>query len=231
MTRKILSIVGVVLIICAFQSCSPSPEQNLLKRYFHAISLNDAQTMATMSLEPLMIEAESWEITNVSEELEVAATLPELNTTELELKKNLEDSVATTLNASDELDNAKFEHENARTGSARRAAMNKVNELQTKYDEIYAAHKDLQKQYNEAKAASTKEEEVTSFSIGAGDLPTIREMQGTMYAKEVDVKCTTSDGSARNYKVFMRRYVLEDELTNLTRRGRWIITNFDTPND
>ena len=227
MTRKILSILGVVLIIMTIQSCSSSPEQSLLQRYFHAISLNDAQTMATMSLEPLRIEVESWEIMNVSEEIEVPASLPEMNKTELDLKKQVEDSVVTTLNASDELDNAKFEFENARTGSARRAAKRKVDELQTSYDEIYATHKDLQKQYNEAKANSTKEEEIAAFSIGAGELPAIREMEGTLFSKEVDVKCTAADGTIKNYRVYMKRYILEDHISNLTRRGRWIITNFE----
>jgi len=227
MNRKIISVLGVVLLIMAVQGCSPHPEQNLMKRYFHAVSLNDAQTMATMSLQPLKIEADSWDINLVSEDVVKEATLPALNKAELDLKKQVEDSVGITLDASDDLDNAKFEYENARTRNARRAIQKKIDEFQVKYDEIYEKHKNLQKQYNEAKAASQQEEEVTLFSLGAGELANVRDFTGDMTSKEVDMHCVLKDGTEKDYRVFMRRYVLKDETAGITRRGRWIITKFD----
>lgn len=226
MKRKVLSIAGIALIILAVQACSSSPEKSLLKSYFHAIALNDAQTMSTMSLDPLKIEVSNWEITSVTEEKIETTTLPELNKQEMDLKKQLEESVGVTLDASDALDNAKFEHENARTRSARRAAQKKIDELQAKYDEIYAKHKELQKQYNEAKAASQQEEGITLFSLGAGELPNVRDFTGDVHSKEVDLKCTMIDSTLKNYKVSMRKYVLKDEAAGLTRRGRWIIVKF-----
>jgi uncharacterized protein YcfL len=227
MRRKIFSIIGVVLLILAVQGCSSHPEQNLLERYFHAIALNDAQTMATMSLQPLKIEADSWEIIQVSEELVNEAFLPELNKVELDLKKQKDESIVFTLDASDELDDAKFELENARTRNAKRAAQKKIDELQIKYDEIYEKHKNIQKQYNEAKAAAQKEENISMFSLNAGELPNIRDFLGDMSAKEVDIKCVLKDGTEKNYRVFMRKYVLKDEAAGITRRGRWIITKFE----
>ncbi|MEA2006333.1 MAG: hypothetical protein U9O50_08780, partial [Acidobacteriota bacterium] len=65
MNKKILSILGVVLIIFVFQSCVSKPENTLLKRYFDAVSLNDITTMSTMALEPVLIDEESWEIISV----------------------------------------------------------------------------------------------------------------------------------------------------------------------
>ena len=227
MKRKILSVVGVVLLIMAIHGCSPNPEQNLLERYFHAVSLNDAQTMATMSLQPLKIDADNWEIIQVSEILVGEATLPALNTAELDLKKQVENSVGVTLDASDDLDNAKFEYENARTRNARRAIQKKIDDFQIKYDEIYEKHKNLQKQYNEAKAASQQEEEITLFSLGAGELANVRDFTGDMTSKEVDIHCVLKDGTEKDYQVFMRKYVLEDEAVGITRRGRWIITKFN----
>lgn len=227
MRRKIFSIIGVVLLILAVQGCSSHPEKNLLKRYFHAISLNDAQTMATMSLQPLRIEADSWEIIQVSEELVNEASLPELNKVELDFKKQKDESIGFTLDASDELDDAKFKFENARTRNARRAAQKKIDELQIKYDEIYEKHKNIQKQYNETKAAAQQEEDISLFSLGAGELPNVRNFLGDMTAKEVDIECVLKDGTEKNYRVFMRRYVLKDENAGITRRGRWIITKFE----
>ncbi|MCJ7680255.1 MAG: hypothetical protein MUP70_05995 [Candidatus Aminicenantes bacterium] len=226
MTRKVLSMIGVILILFVLSSCSSGPEQSLLKSYFNAVSLNDAQTMATMSLQPLKIEVSDWEIVNAGEELVNPATLPDVNAKELDLKKQVEDSVSTTLDSNDELDNAKFELENARTRAARSTIQKKVDELQTKYDEVYETHKDLQKQYNEAKAVSAREEEITLFSIGAGDIANIRDMKGDVHTKEVQVKCTLRIGGEKTYNVFIRRYVLQDELMKISRRGRWIIVNF-----
>jgi len=227
MTRKALSIIGVVIILFVLSSCSSGPEQSLLKSYFNAVSLNDAQTMATMSLQPLKIEVSDWEIIEVGDEVVQPASLPDLNTKELDLKKQVEDSVSTTLDASDDLDNAKFEFENARTRAARNAAQKNVDDLQIKYDEVYETHKDLQKQYNEAKALSAREEEIALFSIGAGDLPNIRDMLGDVHEKKVQVKCQLRNGDEKTYNVYMRRYILQDEMMKLSRRGRWIIVKFE----
>ena len=230
MNRKILSMIGVVLILFVFSSCTSGPEQGLLKSYFAAVSMNDAQTMSTMSLQPLKIDVSDWEVVDAGEELVNPATLPDLNTTELALKKQVEDSVSTTLDASDELDNANFELENARTRAARSTVQKKVDELQTKYDEVYETHKELQRQLNEAKAVSDREEEIAIFSIGVGELPNIRDMKGDVHSKKVQVKCTLRSGGEKTYNVFIRRYVLQDEMMNLSRRGRWIIIKFELVN-
>jgi hypothetical protein len=227
MRRKIPVILGVVLLIFLVQSCQQNPEEGLLKRYFHAVSLNDLTTMSTMALEPVAIDVKSWQILNVGEEQIEPAKLPELNKKELELKKKLEDHVGVTLDARDALDEAEFELENARTRAARRAARSKVDELQAKYDEIYEEHKELQKQYNEAKAEAAREEEITLFSLGAGELPNVRDLTGDMHVKEVDVKIVSEEGEGKTYRFYLRRYNLRDEAMGLDRRGRWIIVKFE----
>jgi hypothetical protein len=227
MRRKIPVILGVVLLIFLVQSCQQNPEEGLLKRYFHAVSLNDLTTMSTMALEPVAIDVKSWQILNVGEEQIEPAKLPELNKKELELKKKLEDHVGVTLDARDALDEAEFELENARTRAARRAARSKVDELQAKYDEIYEEHKELQKQYNEAKAEAAREEEITLFSLGAGELPNVRDLTGDMHVKEVDVKIVSKEGEEKTYRFYLRRYNLRDEAMGLDRRGRWIIVKFE----
>ena len=225
MKRKSLYVIGVILLLLVLQSCKSHPEEGLLKRYFSAITLNDRTTMSTMALEPISMDVETWEIVSVSEEVIEPASLPEMNRLELELKKKVEDSVGITLDAKDELLDAEYERDQARTRAARRAAQNKVKGLQATYDEIYATHQQLQTDYNEAKAATAREEQISTFSLG-GELNNIRELTGEVHSKEVEVKVVGKEGT-KNYKLFLRMYSLKDEVVNVNRRGQWKIIKFE----
>jgi hypothetical protein len=229
MDRKTLSLLAVILVLCFFCSCSSHPEEALLKRYFAALSLNDNTTLSTMALEPIDISAESWEIINVSEEVVEPFKLLDMNKNELDFKKQLEDHVGVTLDARDEWDNVVYEEERARTRAAKRAAKAKADELKVKYDEVLGEHKEMQKNYNEAKAAAVKEEEIATFSLGTGELPTIRDFTGEVFKKEVDVK-TEGETGVDNYRIYLRRYILQDEATGIHHRGRWIILKFENLN-
>ncbi|MGD2245594.1 MAG: hypothetical protein PVI11_03495 [Candidatus Aminicenantes bacterium] len=189
--------------------------------------MNDRTTMGTMALEPISPDFTSWEITATSEETVEPFGLPELNSQELELKRQVEESVIITMNAKDEVDDALFEMENARTRDARRAAQRKVDDLQKKYEEIRAKHNQLQVDYSNAKDKAAKEEKVTSFSLGAGEVPNIRELSGNVHSKEVDVKVTLKSGEVKNYKCILKRYDLRDETLNLARHGMWKILRFE----
>ncbi len=221
MNRKLLSILGVGLLILTLNSCSSSPEQSLLDRYFSALRMNDNQTLSTMAVSPMSFDMTSWEILAVSEEAVNPFALSGMNTKELELKKGVEESVGITLDARADLDEAIFEKNNARTGAARRAAQTKVDEMQIAYDEQRATHSQLQKEYNLAKEVASGEEDIAAFSLG-GDYPTIRDFVGEVFSKEVDVQVTGKEGTG-TYKFFLWRYVLKDESMNLAHRGRWII--------
>jgi len=226
MKRKSLSAIGVILLLLVLQSCTSHPEEGILKRYFNAIILNDVTTMSTMALEPISMDVDSWEIVSVSEGIIEPAALPEMNRLELELKKKVEESVGITLDAKDELLDAEYERDQARTRAARRAAQNKAKELQAAYDEIYATHQQLQTDYNEAKAATAREEQITSFSLGAGDITNIRDLTGEIHSKEVEVKVVGKEGT-KNYKLYLRMYTLKDEVLNVNRRGQWKIIKFE----
>jgi len=227
MKKKVLFMLIIPFLMFVFYSCATNPEEDLLKRYFHAISLNDVDTMSSMSMEPLRLEVDSWEIVNISEERKETASLPDLDAAERTLKKQLEDHVGVTLDASDNLDDAKFQMENARTRSARLAASRKVDQLQVVYDDIYTEHKEIQKLYNEAKAEAQREDDIAQFSLFAGELPGLRDFVGEVFSKEVEIKCSFPDGTEKSYDIYLRRYVLEDTIAGITRRGRWIIVEFD----
>ena len=226
MNRKALSILCVVLLIAVVSSCSSNPEKTLLNRYFSALSLKDNPTLRTMAISPATFDFVSWEILNVSEEVVRPYGLKEMGDQENELKKQQDESIGVTLEARDVLDNAVFERNNARSRTARAAAQKKVDELQEAYDKQRAAHDELVKEYNAARQAASKEEETANFSLG-GDYPTIRDFVGEVFFREVDVKIDMKDGTSGNYRVFLRRYVLDDEAQNLPHRGRWIILRFE----
>ncbi len=226
MKKKSLSAIGVILLLFALQSCTSHPEEGLLKRYFSAINLNDVTTMSTMALEPISMDVESWKIVSVSEEKIEPASLPEMNKLELELKKKVEESVGITLDAKDGLLDAEYERDQARTRAARRAAQNKIKELQATYDEIYATHQRLQTDYNEAKAATAREEQIASFSLGAGDITNIRDLTGQVHSKEVDIKVVGKEAT-KNYRLYLKMYNLKDEVLNVNRRGQWKIIKFE----
>jgi len=224
MKKKIFSYLGMMVLILMIYSCSSHPEKGLLEKYFNAMSLNDTNTLSTMAIEPADFDFDSWEIANVSEESVDPFNLNELDQKEKELKKKVDDSTIETLNARDEMDAAKFEMERRRT----RANINKFNEAEENYNKLYEAHKELQKQYNEVERAAEEEEEMSLFSLG-GDFPRIREFQGEVHKKEVDVK-VRRNGEEANYKIYMRRYELKDPDSNITNNGRWIILRFEKLN-
>ncbi|MHB8095255.1 MAG: hypothetical protein ACYDH0_09955 [Candidatus Aminicenantales bacterium] len=227
MKKKILVIIGAVLVVLAVQSCSSKPEEGLLKRYFNAIRMNDNATMSSMALEPMTVEATGFDMVSVSPEKIEPAVLPELNAKEAELKKKVDDHVGMTLDAQGAVDMAKDELESARTGAAKRAAQAKVDELQAKYDKEFALHRDLQKEYNDAKNAAAREEEITAFSLSAKDLVNIRQLTGEVHQKEVVIKIKVREGEPKNYKLFMRIYNLKDDSTGLKHNGRWVIVKFE----
>ncbi len=227
MRRKSLIVFTVVLALVSLQSCKSHPEQRLLQSYFNASSMNDVTTMSTMAVDPIKIDVANWSITNVSEEKVEPAALTALGQKEVDLKKQYDQSVAPTLDAKDSLDVAKDEFNSARTAAAKANAKAKMDEAQKKYDAQYEANRNILKDYNDAKAAAAKEEEITSFSLGAGQLPNIRDLKGTIHAKEVEVQVKTKAGAAQNWRIIMRMYNLKDEAANLVHRGRWVITRFE----
>ena len=89
MNRKVLSIIGVLVLIAVVSSCSSNPEKGLLDRYFNALSLKDNTTLRTMAITPATFAFTSYEILSVSEEVIQPYGLKDLADQEAELKKQL----------------------------------------------------------------------------------------------------------------------------------------------
>jgi hypothetical protein len=227
MKRKSLIVIGLVLVAFALQSCSSNPEEGLLKKYFNAVRYNDNSTMSSMALEPLTMDISGFDIVSVSPTKVEPAVLAALGAKEAELKKKLEDHVGPTIDAKDALDVAKEELDTARTKAAKQAAQKKVDEMQAMYDQEFGLHKDLQKNYNDAKGAAAREEEITAFSLGAKNLANIRELIGNVSSKEVEIKVHPKAGGDKSYKLSMRSYSLKEEGSGLKHNGRWVIIKFE----
>jgi len=227
MRNKALITIGVLLVLFTLTSCKSNPEKGLLDNYFHALRMNDVQTLSSMAINPMTIDAAKWSITKVSEEKIEPATLPDLNDKELDFKKKMEQHVGPVMDSKDALDAAKDELTSARTGAARAAAQAKVTLAQKKYDEEYNLHNELKKGYNDSKAAAQREEDITIFSLGVRQLDNVRELKGEVHSKELELQTVSKDGTTKNYKILIRMYRLKDEKNNVDHSGQWKIISFE----
>ena len=227
MRKKTLFVIGLLVVFLVIPGCSPKPEKGLLARYFNAVTLNDNDTMSSMALEPFQPEMTSWNIVSIGPEKIEPAKLPELNKAEMEAKKAQEAQIGPTIAADELLKDAQYEKDTSRSAGGKAAAQRKIDELQVKYDAENAKMQAFRKDYNVAKAAAAAEEEMTMFSLGARDLPTVRELTGNVHSKDVEVAITTKAGGMKNYKLIMKQYVLKDEVNKINRPGRWVIIKFE----
>jgi hypothetical protein len=227
MRKKTLFVIGLLVAFLAVQGCTSKPEKSLLSRYFNAVTLNDNDTMSSMALEPFQPEMISWKIVSIGVEKIEPAKLPGLNKAEIEAKKAQDAQIGPTIDADTLLKDAQYEKDMSRTPGGKAAAQRKIDELQAKYDAENAKMQAFKKDYNAAKAAAAAEEEMTMFSLTARELANVRELTGDVHSKDVEVAITTKAGGAKNYRLYMRKYLLQDEVNKITKRGQWKIIRFE----
>ncbi len=227
MRKKALIVIGLLVAFFVIQGCTSKPEKTLLSRYFNAVTLNDNDTMSSMALEPFQPDMVSWNIVSVSAERIEPATLPELNKQEIEAKKAQDAQIGPTIDADTLLKDAQDEKDLARSAAGKAAAQRKIDELKLKYDAEYGKMQEFKKAYNAAKAAAAAEEEMTMFSLSARELPGVREFTGNVHFKEVEVGIKTKAGGTKNYRLYMRQYLLRDETNGIPHRGQWKIIRFE----
>jgi len=227
MRKTTLFVIGLLVAFLAIQGCTSNPEKSLLSRYFNAVTLNDNDTMSSMALEPFQPEMTAWNIVSVGAEKIEPASLPALNKAEIEAKKAQDAQIGPTIDADTLLKDAQYEKDTSRSGAGKAAAQRKIDELQAKYDAENAKMQAFKKDYNAAKAAAAAEEGMTMFSLGARELATVRELTGNVHSKEVEVAITTKAGGAKNYRLYMRQYLLQDEVNKIPHRGQWKIIRFE----
>ena len=227
MRKKTLFVIGLLVAFLVIPGCSPKPEKGLLARYFNAVTLNDNDTMSSMALEPFQPDMTSWNIVSIGPEKIEPAKLPDLNKAEIEAKKAQDAQIGPTIDADTLLKDAQYEKDTSRSAAGKAAAQRKIDELQAKYDAENAKMQALKKDYNVAKAAAAAEEEMTMFSLGARELPTVRELTGNVHSKDVEIGIKTKAGGMKNYKLIMKQYLLKNEVNNINHPGRWVIIKFE----
>ncbi|HOW85872.1 MAG TPA: hypothetical protein P5119_01790 [Candidatus Aminicenantes bacterium] len=227
MRKRTLIVLGVFVAFFVIQGCSSAPEKTLLKKYFNAVQMNDNDTMSSMALEPLQPELGSWSVLSIGVEKIEPATLPGLNTAEIEAKKLQDAQIGPTIDADSAVKDAQFDMDTTRSSAAKAALKKKVDELQAKYDIENGKMQEYKKAYNAAKTAAAEEEEMTMFSLGVRELPNVRMLTGNVHSKDVDVSITNRAGVTKKYKLLLKQYLLKDEASNLAHRGRWVIIKFE----
>jgi len=227
MRKKTLFVIGLLVALFVIQGCTSKPEKGLLSRYFNAVTLNDNDTMSSMALEPFQPEMTSWNIVSIGPEKIEPAKLPDLNKAEIEAKKAQDAQIGPTIDADTLLKDAQYEKDTSRSAGGKAAAPRKIDELQIKYDAENAKMQAFKKDYNAAKAAAAAEEEMTMFSLGARELPTVRELTGNVHSKDVEISITLQSGAVKNYKLLLKQYMLRDEANSIRHPGRWIIIRFE----
>jgi len=227
MRKKALIVIGLLVAFFVIQGCTSKPEKTLLSRYFNAVTLNDNDTMSSMALEPFQPDMVSWNIVSISAERIEPASLPELNKIEIEAKKAQDAQVGPTIAADELVKDAQDEKDLARSAAGKAAAQRKIDELKLKYDAEYGKMQEVKKAYTAAKAAAAAEEEMTMFSLGRRELPVVRELTGNVHSKEVEVAIKTKAGGTKNYRLYMRQYLLKDEANGASYRGQWKIIRFE----
>jgi hypothetical protein len=227
MRKRTLIVIGMIVAFFVIQACTSSPEKNLLESYFNAVTLKDNDTMSSMALEPLQPDMASWKIVSIGEEKIEPASLPALNTAEIEAKRAQDAQIGPTIDADSALKDAQYEKDLARSAAGKAAAQRNIDKFQAAYDIENAKMQELKRVYNAAKAAAAAEEEMTMFSLGQRELPVVRSLTGNVHTKEVEIAITLQSGAVKNYKLLLKQYMLKDEANNLPHRGRWVIIRFE----
>lgn len=227
MRKKTLVVIGVFVAFLVIQGCTSAPEKTLLKKYFNAVAMNDNDTMSSIALEPIQPDMTSWSIVSIGEESIEPASLPALNAVEVEAKKAQDDQIGPTLDADSALKDAQYEKDLARSAAGKAAAQRTIDKLQAAYDIENTKMQELKMAYNEAKAASAAEEEITMFSLGQRELPIVRSLTGDVHSKAVEIAITMTSGQTKNFKLLLKQYMLKDEANNFRYSGRWVIINFE----
>ena len=65
------------------------------------------------------------------------------------------------------------------------------------------------------------------FSLGARELPNVRDLTGDVHSKDVEISVTNRAGVKKNYKLLLKEYLLKDESNNIRHSGRWVIIKFE----
>lgn len=227
MRKRTLTVIGMIVAFFVIQACTPAPEKNLLEKYFNAVTLKDNDTMSSIALEPLQPDMASWKIVSIGEEKIEPASLPALNTAEVEAKKAQDAQIGPTLDADSALKDAQYEKDLARSAAGKAAAQRNIDKFQAAYDIENAKMQELKRVYNAAKAAAAAEEEMTMFSLGQRELAVVRSLAGDVHSKDIEIAITLQSGAVKNYKLLLKQYMLRDEANNIRHPGRWVIIRFE----
>ena len=224
--KKIILLVAMFSVLITLTSCGKA-EEAAIRSYFHAMQINDKDTMASMAVEPKDIDWKSFKITSTDQPVEIDLELPALEKKLEELNKAKRDQVNVALDKRDELDEAQFEAEETRRRTKKSELEQKVEDLQTQLAQEEQKVKNIQGQIN--KLAQQIKVEKSMIGMSASVTENYSLYTGKTITIKTIVNITLTNGETKDYVFLLRKDVMT--LENRVLPSRFIITKIETVDD
>jgi len=224
--KKIILLLALFSVIIVATSCGKA-EEAAIRGYFHAMQINDKDTMASMAVEPKDIDWKSYKITSISEPEEIDLELPKLEKKLEELNKAKREQVNVALDKRDELDEAQFELEETRRRTKKRELEKKVEELQTQLTEEEQKVKEIQAEINNLNQQIKIEKNAIGMSASVTE--NLGLYTGKTLLIKVVINITLNNDENKDYVFLLRKDVLT--LQDRSLPSRYIITKIETVED
>jgi transcription elongation GreA/GreB family factor len=225
--KKVLLLVALMFLIIITTSCQ-KPEEITLSKYFQAMKAKDRDTMASMAAEPMALEFKSWELVSSEAPVTEDLILPQLLSTQADIKIKKDKQIGIVKDKKDALDLLKTKLGETR-GSRQKAELQKqVDVSEQEMLAETANYKQAQVEYTQMKNQVEVEKKMVTMSTS------IEQNQELMTGKAVTVKAivkiTTASGD-KDYVFILRKYELINPLNNKISPNRFIILKIQTKED
>jgi len=221
--KKIILLLALLGVIVLMTSCQKAEEVTVSK-YFHAMAVNDRDTMATMAYEPRDVEYKAFEVLSIDEPVTKPLELQALIKKLAELERKRREQVNKVMNMTDERDDLEYEVEETRRRSRRAELKKKIEELNVQIEEDTEKVKSLQLDINQAKKEIDREKALITLSTGFRD--NLEMFSGDTTTNKVTVKVTLENGEVKDYVFLLRMDTLK--VKDREQTGRLIVVKFMT---
>jgi len=224
--KKIILLVALFSVIVTLTSCGKA-EEAAVSSYFHAMQINDKDTMASMAVEPKDIEWKAFKITSTSEPVEMDLELPKLEKKLEELNKTKMAQVDIALEKKGLLDDAEFEIGETSRRTKKSELEQKVADLKAEVEAEEQKVKNIQAETN--KLSQQIKVEKTMIGMSAGIMENYEMYTGKTINIKTIVNVTLTNGEIKDYVFLLRKDIMSME--DKARPSRYVITKIETVED
>ncbi len=214
-----LLLAGLIILSLGCQST----EQVTLTKYFQAMKAKDRDTMASMAAEPIEIVHQSWKLVKVEPPVSEPLPLVKLLKDREDLKKQRELENENWRQKRDSLDILKQKITDAR-GRAKTDLEKQLPATEAAELEARKSFKAVIEKYQQLEKDIKLEKKIFNLSTGIEMEKAESFTEGTIETSVVLIQVVTPDGQTRNYRISLRKYIVEAGQTKRT--GRMVIVKF-----